>query len=240
LLKSYVYISDSKVDMLYPQIPQNFLSKIAAELKINLGVLNLTVGHQRAEKNRQDKLNLIIRYLKEEGAVGTVDSPKKYFEGVLPMRWRPFGEGNLVYFGGSTESCVPRTVLGLGGSMHHLIGELRGESMVHSGSLARSIIAILAKLAEDEDPEWARKIRQSRWQRPLTREEEESLILSAVSSSTSNLSGPTENLEFVAKRLVDVSGRLRRGYGETPFDIIYDPSTTHAVLGTPIYVAQAD
>jgi hypothetical protein len=34
--KHYVYISDSMVDMLYRQILQKFVSKIAAELKLSL------------------------------------------------------------------------------------------------------------------------------------------------------------------------------------------------------------
>jgi hypothetical protein len=191
------------------------LSKIAAELKINIGVLNLTFGHQPTEKNRQEKLNLIIRYLKEESAVGTVDSPKEYFEGVLPMQWGPFayprGENSdLIYFGDTTTS---GTILGLGGSMHHRVGEQRGESTIHSVSSAPAILAFLSK--ELDVP--------SRW-RQYSADLEDTLY--NVMVATRGSFGPTQNLEFVAKRLLEGS--------HFPW---YDG---HIVLGTPIYVAQAD
>jgi len=233
LLKTYVYISDSKVDMLYPQIPQKRLSKIATELKINLGILSLKFGHQPTEKNRQDKLNLIIRYLKEEGAVGTVDSTKEYFEGVLPMRgtpW-PYIEKGMVYFGGTTKS---GTVLGLGGSIHHCIGELRGETDTRSYS---GLGPLITKLTEELDParygQLMNMYHSARGLDGRRLELTDELVLRLTAEVTRyDISGPTQNLEFVAKRLVESLA--------VP-DLWHDPNTKlHVVLGTPIYVAQVD
>jgi len=67
------------------------------------------------------------------------------------MRWGPYGsplhrsrkeETGLVYFGGATKS---GTILGLGGSMYHCIGELRQEDYVHSVSASYAIISKLTK-----------------------------------------------------------------------------------------------
>ena len=117
LVKYYIYVSDSKIDMLYPQI-------------VNLALKD----SQSNQKTRYDKLNVIIKHIEKQYGVGTVDSPKEYFKGVLPMRWGPYGfvppgeSNNFIYFGGKTTS---GTILGLGGSIHHLIGEQRGESNPH-------------------------------------------------------------------------------------------------------------
>jgi hypothetical protein len=42
-VKSYVYVSDSKIDMLYEEIPKPWLDRITAELKIDLEVVSLTL-----------------------------------------------------------------------------------------------------------------------------------------------------------------------------------------------------
>ena len=39
-MRYYVYVSDSKVDMLYSQMPRGIRDRIAAELKIDLKVIS--------------------------------------------------------------------------------------------------------------------------------------------------------------------------------------------------------
>jgi TIR domain len=84
--KYYVYISDSKVNMLYPQV-------------------------RTGTSARQDsigKLETVVADLVRGGRVGTIDEPKEYFAGAMPMRWGPclfmdvFDKlvSGLVYFGG--------------------------------------------------------------------------------------------------------------------------------------------
>ena len=73
----------------------------------------------------------------QAGRIGTIDEPKEYFAGAMSMRWGscifPFvpqlTPSPLVYFGGTTET----TVVGLGGSAKHVIGEVgSARTGVHS------------------------------------------------------------------------------------------------------------
>lgn len=214
--------------MLYPQIPRNVLDKIAGELKINLGFLNLTLkDNQGNEKTRYDKLQLISRYIEKQCNVGTVDSPKEYFKGVLPMRWGPYGDmmvnenEHLVYFVGMTNS---ETILGLGGSMHHIIGEERGESRPHSHS---ATFAIISKLSKELDIQV-----DDRTELKTMHFNDSELSLRAVMLATTQMDGPIQNFEFLAKKLLE---------GETEnFNATGSYTKTYVVLGTPIYVAFAE
>src|SRR5215210_3594140 len=142
-MKYYVYISDSKVDMLYSQIPKRILDRIAADLNVNLGIFSLSVKEkENQEKTRYEKLKLVVNYIENNMEVGTVDEPNAYFTGLLPMRWGEYRvDSGLVYFGGKTA----QTVLGLGGSMTHVIGNRKGESDTHGGSIGADIGAVLSK-----------------------------------------------------------------------------------------------
>ncbi|MFL6546991.1 MAG: DUF7019 family protein [Candidatus Udaeobacter sp.] len=45
-MKYYLYISGTKVDMLYPQLPPAFLRGAEADFKINLGIVSSGVKAQ--------------------------------------------------------------------------------------------------------------------------------------------------------------------------------------------------
>ena len=73
-MKHYVYISDSKVDMYYSQIPKKIRDKIAVELGINLGMFSLNVKGKGNEKTpletRIEKLRLVVNYIEKTGRWG--------------------------------------------------------------------------------------------------------------------------------------------------------------------------
>jgi hypothetical protein len=216
-MKYYIYVSDMKINMLYEQIPRDIRTRIAAEIKLDLKILSLTLKDKKSEKTRYSKLDLIVDYIKKNFAVGTVDSPQSYFEGNLPMRWGPYGGGigpyrrsepEVVYFGGSTSS----TTLGLGGSLKHVIGS-KGDSKSQSGSWTYFLLSVLSK-------EFELQRFSIEYERP------ESPALDAVCFATKNMKGPKQNFEFLAKKLLcGTSMRFKC------------PSV---LLGTPIYVALAD
>jgi len=57
----YIYVSDTKVDMLFDSMPQNVLSKIAAELSVDLSLLgigsvNVGLRYNDNPTNRFEKL----------------------------------------------------------------------------------------------------------------------------------------------------------------------------------------
>jgi hypothetical protein len=209
-MKYYVYISDSKVDMLYSQIPKRILDRIAADLNVNLGIFSLSVKEkENQEKTRYEKLKLVVNYIENNMEVGTVDEPKAYFTGLLPMRWGEYGvDTGLAYFGGKTA----QTVLGLGGSMAHVIGNRKGESDTHGGSIGADIGAVLGK-----DLNLPNSFDYSQYDRIDD-------ILYTTHFATKRMKGPIQTLEFLAKRLAE--------------GIYSDKS--HVVLGTPLYVAMVN
>jgi hypothetical protein len=209
-VKYYIYVSDTKVDMLFPQIQKGLRSKIAAELKVNLKLLELTIGGKNTPETRYSKLDIINSYIRKSRDLGTVEEPKAYFEGTLPMCWGPYGHGSrqIVYFGGETE----RAILGLGGSLDHIIGNNRGTESPPSTQVAYFVLDAL-----------------NDWDKPspgrLVAIEKTQSSLNAIVMATKNImrQGPTQELEFVARRLV-------QGQSEGK----------SVLLGSPLYVALAD
>lgn len=65
--KYYVYISDSKVNMLYAQRGRG----------------------KDAGQDSIDKLDAVLADLARAGRIGTIDEPKEYFAGAMTMRWGP-------------------------------------------------------------------------------------------------------------------------------------------------------
>ena len=123
LKDNYVYVSDAKVNMLYPKIPRSLLNKIAAKLGINLWLLNLNFEERRdhlltEETARYQRLDIVTNYIKKNEPVGSIDNPKKYFEGTLAMHWARPDNSNVALFTGKTDQ---KSVL-LAGSSYHLSG----------------------------------------------------------------------------------------------------------------------
>ena len=219
-MKYYLYVSKTKIDILYPQILKTILDNIDDESNINAGFSNTLTANPDSGKTLYDKLDLVSSYLEKEGSIGTVDSPKQYFKGILPMRWGPYGrdeKSQLVYFGGITDA---GTVLGLGGSMDHVLEKERGSSHAHSHSLS---FAIANKLSEELDIPGTPKDKYEIEGVSRTFALNDESYLESVSLATDQMEGPLQNLEFLAQKLIAGGGDDRR-----------------VVLGTPIYVAVAE
>jgi hypothetical protein len=209
-MKYYVYISDSKVDMLLPQVPHEVKKKVATEWKLDLKIFGATRKEEReTHDNRVARLEAVVSFIEEFGNVGSADEPGEYVEDTLPMRWGPYGwwrgssDSPLVYFGGETEN----TIIGLGGSSMHLLGN-KGPSVASSHSATPSLMAYLGKelaldLGEDEDP-----------YPPLQ----------AVDLATSQMRGPQQTTHFLAKKLLFGPGTRGR----------------KTLLATPLYVTLGD
>jgi hypothetical protein len=233
-MKYYIYISDSKVDMLLSQIPHDQKKKIATEFKIDLKLLSASrKAETEDESNRFTRLEAVTAFIREYGNVGSVDEPDEYIKGDLLMHWGPYinvydysgDESPLVYFGGSTE----RTIVGLGGSSKHVIGA-GGQSSSHSHSITPFLISYLEKqlgLKKKPNPDVIDvKLHERRFfGKSLTEQERVDESLHAVYLATSQMMGPQQRLEFLAKRLL---------YGT------YRHAEKQILLATPIYVAMAE
>jgi len=215
-MRYYVYVSDSKVDMLYSQMPRGIRDRIAAELKIDLKVISVSVSGKRSEETRYSKLQLVTTFLEKNASIGSVHAPEAYFRGRLPMRWGPYGseDSEMVYFGAVTSG----TVVGLGGSMQHVIGAM-GESVAPTGtpglssapfyitSVLRHELGLTPASVDDDELGL-----EDTWN-------------SNVLHATRRMRGPLQGLEFLARRLL---------FGR------YHDTEIRVLPGTPIYVALAE
>src|SRR5207302_1787459 len=86
-LRYYLYISDSKLDMLYEQIEPRALRHLSAELKVDLKVASVILKHaDNPERTRAAKLRIVERFLDRHHQVGTLDDPAgDYFRGRMQM-----------------------------------------------------------------------------------------------------------------------------------------------------------
>ncbi|GAA3436917.1 DUF7019 family protein [Kutzneria kofuensis] len=173
-LRYYVYISDSKVDMLLPQVDPGFAGKRSTEVGVNLKVVT---GKRKVESDadRIARLERVVRHLDDFCDVGTIDEPGQYFRGRLAMRWKQAAPG-LVYFGGATED----TVVGLGGASGHIFGGTAPKDAVFAPSQLPGLVQGLEAIAADDAAE-------------------SSLELAYLANR--NLRGDEQEVEFVAKRL---------------------------------------
>jgi hypothetical protein len=225
--KYYIYASDTKVDMLYPQIPTNIRRKLASELDIDLKFIDAetsgTIKKVESAKTRSAKIQLVTKYIENNFDVGTIETPGTYFKGTLSMRWGPLTtDKNVVYFGGLTD----RTVVGLGGSMYHIIGRNQGKSFSPPSMSPLLFLWDALRIAEEDtfqnSPDQA--VNPMLFAHPID--------LVAHLTLNMNMNWPCQQLEFLAKTLLQ--GPLtKQAYLSTG-------NLSYIVFGSPIYVAQAD
>jgi hypothetical protein len=239
-LKYYIYMSDTKVDMLYAQIPQKILDRIAIKLKIDLTPLGIELSKNTPALTRYSKLNVVCTFIEDHKTIGTVDDPKEFFRGDMPMRWGPVGQDNvMVYFGGVTD----RTILGLGGSLKHVTGAHVIESTDDTSnveraardfpskfpSLPHSIYKSLKEVTsgvenqlkptvDDSQP----LLTQSAYSAPKPEED-----LQLIAYTSTHLKGSLQKFEFLAVRWEEGSYYKSR-------------KQSRVLLGSPIYVALAE
>jgi hypothetical protein len=144
-MKYYVYISDTKVDMLFPQVPHDIKKKVATEWKMDLKLLSASRRVEtEGEDNRIARLETVVDFIREYGNIGTVDEPAEYISDVMDLQWRPMEYGPRIeaaYFTGKTES----TIVGLGGSLHHLVGNTQNTGFISLSNVAMFIYSAFLK-----------------------------------------------------------------------------------------------
>lgn len=122
-MRYYIYVSETKVDMLFPQIPSKVLKGLAAELKIDLGVVSTTLraGGSTDPKSLFAKAELVSKYICSNEPVGTIEAPKRFFTGTHPMKWGVLSDyaSSLAFFGGTIDN----RHVALIGSRRSLVGK---------------------------------------------------------------------------------------------------------------------
>src|ERR1700730_5580390 len=149
-MKYYLYTSATKVEMLYPQIPPDFLKSLSAELSFNIGVVATKLKAEATEKsdNLFSKVEIVSKYIKQSERVGTVENPEEYIAGALPLRYgvRSDYRASIVFFG----SRIGTLLFGMIGSPESLIGAKKNpETSEHSVNYY--VLKFLRTAIEDEN-----------------------------------------------------------------------------------------
>ncbi|GAA1890978.1 DUF7019 family protein [Actinomadura bangladeshensis] len=216
--KHFLYFSPEKVEALYAQITMRERRKLAGQLEVDLKLVKGSISFEAAPETFYSKLRLVLGHLDRENAVGSIQEPAQYVAGRLPMRWGTLGavDGAVVFFAGESGD----RVLGLGGSSGNVVGEPSGMESRRSGSNAPAMLDAL-RSADPASPSDALAIRLLRGSESAGSAWE----LDALETAVDVLPGVVQEVEFVARRLLE--GVSRDG-------------NRKVLLGTPLYVALAD
>lgn len=241
-MKYYVYVSDTKVDMLFAQVPRSFVTKVAAELKVDLKIVSVSLKEQPSVENRYSRVKVVSEYLTSNfdvpvlGEGDTVVTPKSYFAGRMDMRWGigQAGDGKrerVAYFTGRAPGCV----VGLVGSPHHVHGQPPrrqvGLAMASFGKV-NLMPAELSHLGSGEEGDLrpAPDRGAGSWLHGEMTSSASGEALRSVQMLQHQAGGTSQRFEFLAKTLAYDDGHD-----------IYDPPFDKrliSVLGSPIYVAE--
>lgn len=146
-LRYYLYKSTSKIEMLYEQIYESSTHSTRRSASAGPSFASGTIESTTQEVvSLDEKLRDVEEELDHRQLIGSLDDPKEYTRGLMPMRWglyddmaeRPESEPALVYFGGFDKDGP--LVVGLGGSARHVTGH-QGASSTYS----RSAMPVLVK-----------------------------------------------------------------------------------------------
>lgn len=226
-IKYYAYISQTKVEMLYSQIPLTVRDGLEAEIKLKLPLAEISFSKKQVSDNLYIKLNLVESYLEKQKIVGSIWKSSEYFKGTLRMGWAEIYPG-VVFWGGK----VNEIVIGLGGSMNNLLGYQSNSSDIPEGiSHTPWLISLISKEADVmiayEFPRERNKQIQD-FLGDMYEAESDKRVLSATDDATDYImTRPskfnTNKFDFLAKLLKrsNVHGR----------DVL---------LGSPIYVSHSE
>jgi TIR domain len=88
-LRYFVYVSDTKLEMLFEQIDPKLLRRLSVEAKVDLKLAGLTIRNaEQPTLTRMAKLNVVERYIDRHHEVGALQQPgTQYFRARMPVRW---------------------------------------------------------------------------------------------------------------------------------------------------------
>jgi hypothetical protein len=123
--RNYVYLSKRKVDLYFPQVPAALLDDSTVKVGFNLHVVKGEISKAGTPLTENQKLERIIAYLEKEGLVGTIERPKKFFEGTFSAK--SITDGSIVFFGGTLDLPDRKQFVGLVCSIDNMIGLKRSD-----------------------------------------------------------------------------------------------------------------
>jgi hypothetical protein len=222
-MKYYIYISESKIEMLYSQIAASEGQKKESLLGFDLKVLK---GHLKESRqipdNKFAQLEKVVSSLESNDQVGEIIGTKPYIKGNLEMTWASFGlrESPVTFWGCVTESYA----LALAGSKYNVLGQ-KPDGSTHSHSLTDEIGRWMFDQFGDSNPE-AKKDADTAFGKGHAKPDAFD-IGNGTWLAVSEIEGSVNQFEFIAKVL-----------HRTPFYPERSPGyETNLILATPLYVA---
>jgi len=143
----FVYLSEPKIDMLYPQIPSRLLGSLEAEIKASVGLAQATIKAGLPDRgDLYTRASVVSRYLEKHDQVGSIDQPAQYVRGHANFSYGiPFQYlADLAFFGAITGTGK----VGLIGSPESMIGAVQRNETEHS--VFYYTLAFLRQLADQE------------------------------------------------------------------------------------------
>lgn len=145
-MRYYLYVSQSKLDMLFEQIPRKVLPRLVTEAKVDLKVVGLAVQRPGAELTRYQQLDIVEEYLAQEYDIGWMTEPSSWFRGDLGLRISVAHENRGPVFMTGTDGDL---VVALVGSTHHVIGQQHtSQDLRLGGSWLPALQALLRQETE--------------------------------------------------------------------------------------------
>ena len=215
--KVYLYVSDSKLDMLFEQIPKSVLKSISAEIEVNLRMVKVKLATAKdAALVRADKLAIVERYIDKTFDVGTLQRVGReyYFRGHMPMRWGFIGSDQTARQAAPAvvfKSSEGQYTLVLAGSRRNVLASVGDLHEIRSATSLPDIAKVLSEYDHDSTS-------------PNNLGDSDQQIFD--DAEFLQLSGPTQSVEFLAT-----------AWGEG--DVQSGNSHRHIVIGSPWYVAVA-
>lgn len=144
----YIYISQTKLEILLPQVPERLLRSLEADIKINVVAFAANVKKSTSAPSPAlaAKAGVLSEYLeKQRGWVGTLANPGRYVKGVATLQYGVMQDyaAELAFFGGEVDGMK----LALIGSPASLIGAAADTAANHS--LDYYVLRFLRQQAED-------------------------------------------------------------------------------------------
>lgn len=218
-LRYYLYISDSKVDMLFPQVPDADQKQTAAKFGFDVKILSASFEVQQEKfKSGVARLQAVEEYIRTTQHVGTPRARSSWIAGAVDAKLVNTGDGAIFFVARSGEF-----FLALGGSEHHLTGAAQSQRVGIPFSLLPSLTGALLRIGDEQ-------IKESS---SIAEEKLKDLLAAGAGGGFSTwvtvIKGlwdgatvPSQRIDFLAKRLATE---------EIPHS---DDGTT---LATPLYVA---
>lgn len=221
-----IYLSQSKVDMLYSQLPATLAQQLAAEISASLGVLSFKVKTAGVAPDTYQKAKIVEAYITKRYGFGSLEEPKEWIKAELQVRHiaTEFSPGMFALVGKHNADYFL-----LGGSAHNVIGNQSATPIPLSLSYLPHFVECMKKgLRNWEQDQDARRLWIDDWPRSprhFIYGGSEDEIAKAIQNMYVMSEGATSmSVGFVARRLAGENLKWMEG---------------SSYLYTPIYVTQA-